>query len=88
MACGQLKYTRFQKYYKKYVVPAYGTNRERHMDITWMLGAKPPSSPTFVASWPYFFLIMLCVQKLHLNTLSKGTDYDISENSGTVELIN
>jgi hypothetical protein len=22
-----------------------------------MLGAKPPSSPTFVASWPYFFLI-------------------------------
>ncbi|TYZ50755.1 hypothetical protein PybrP1_012183 [[Pythium] brassicae (nom. inval.)] len=25
--------------------------------LLWMLGAKPPSSPTFVASWPYFFLI-------------------------------
>lgn len=34
--------------------------------LTWMLGAKPPSSPTFVASWPYFFLIMLCIQ----NTLA------------------
>ena len=24
---------------------------------TWMLGAKPPSSPTLQASMPYFFLI-------------------------------
>ncbi|DAZ94589.1 TPA: hypothetical protein N0F65_005352 [Lagenidium giganteum] len=25
--------------------------------LLWMFGAKPPSSPTLVASWPYFFLM-------------------------------
>lgn len=35
---------------------------------TWMLGAKPPSSPTFVASWPYFFLMTACGQETQLKS--------------------
>lgn len=42
------------------VYPAFSiasTRRSRPSELLTMDGAKPPSSPTLQASWPYFFLM-------------------------------
>mmetsp|Transcript_5336 Transcript_5336/g.14340 ORF Transcript_5336/g.14340 Transcript_5336/m.14340 type:complete len:429 (+) Transcript_5336:208-1494(+) len=43
------------------VYPAFSmasVTKDRPSSLDWMLGAKPPSSPTLVASWPYLALMM------------------------------